>query len=113
MTMAPPKINELKVSVLWNQLKLDNDFFRYFPEQCYNNYPPREYFFAILSTVKSVEYNMFLENVQRSYWEKLAHQQELIEIDPRIMGELSNIHQKEWMMSKQGDKRICLRRRVL
>ena len=106
MTMVPPKVNDLKVIKLWDIFKNDQEFLSFSPYQCVLSAPPRDFFFAILSTVKPNEYQEILNRVEANYWQKLNNNSETIQISPLILGELNSTQPKNWMMSKKGDKRV-------
>lgn len=112
LTLVPPKIQDLKVSLLWEFVKTDENLLLYFPDQCLSNFPPRQFFFAILSTIRPDLYHQILNQVEMKHWEKLANEQEIVQLDPRVMNELNQVRQKDWMMTKRSDRRVTLRGKI-
>ena len=112
INIIPPKIRDLTVKKIWNYLKNDLDLLAYFPDQCLELEPPREFFFSIVSSIRPDIFQQMLQQAEVNFWNKVSSKNEVIAIDHQILDELNSIALKQSLYGRKVDKRISLKARI-
>lgn len=109
ISVIPPKIKHLQVKEIWNRLKNDPEIFRYFPDNCLKDEPPRHYFFAVLATLKPEILQQLLQQAEMEYSHKQEMNNNVVELHPRISNELNTINWKYSLLNKKPDQRVSFK----
>jgi hypothetical protein len=57
----PPRLKDLNMKVLLNELRHDKTFMSYFPDLCMKKLPPRTYFWQVFSVVRAAEFKALID----------------------------------------------------
>ena len=83
-----PRIRELKMNFIWDQIGNDDNFFAYMPTMDKNTLPPRNYFFKVLATVYPEVFTTILQNAQEKRKQKMASQNKVLKLDHSLFEDI-------------------------
>lgn len=89
----------------------DAELCRYFPDQCLESDPPREYFFSVISSLRPQVFQQLLDEAEGSYWRRNEQRNQTIVMDQGIMQEIEGVNFRHSIMNRKSDKRVCLKQR--
>ena len=84
------------------------ELLKYFPGAYVEPERPEIFFSCIISAIWPAIINDFLNNAENRYWEKQKNTNQVFEIDPKIMEELSGIKFKQSLLQTKPGKKISL-----
>lgn len=108
---AIPKIEEFQMKKIWPAHKNDKDFCRYLPDVEPDRYPPRNYFFQILSSRKNKIFNTLLQTVKTKRKKKMEKKNQIVKINPIIWTEIKSTRFEEAFVTSRPSKRIVLKKK--
>jgi hypothetical protein len=112
VSIVPPKVKDLTIKKLWTEIKGDSEITKYFPQQCVDNDPPRDYFFAILSAIRPALLKQLIESAENSYWRKQEKANQTINVTAEMTNQLKKATYKQVLLNGPQDKRINLNRKA-
>ena len=83
-----PRIRELKMNFIWDQIGNDDNFFVYMPTMDKSTLPPRNYFFKVLATVYPEVFTTILQNAQEKRKQKMASQNKVLKLDHSLFEDI-------------------------
>ena len=87
-----PKYPELKVESVWNIVKTDSEINSYFPDYEQDQYPERDYLFAILSTLRKDELLQLIKTAKNNRaYSNQSEEDEMVQITNGFRNEIFNI----------------------
>ena len=87
-----PKYPELKVESVWNIVKTDSEINSYFPDYEQDQYPERDYLYAILSTLRKDELLQLIKTAKNNRaYSNQSEEDEMVQITNGIRNEIFNI----------------------
>ena len=87
-----PKYPELKVESVWNIVKTDSEINSYFPDYEQDQYPERDYLFAMLSTLRKDELLRLIKTAENGWaCSNQSGENEMVQITNGIRNEIFNI----------------------
>lgn len=111
INVVPPKIKNLQVKQIWQEIREDEVINSYFPDACFELDPPRHYFFAVLATLRHDILTNLLQRAETAFNEKQERMNNTVALHPRISNELNAVNWKSSILNSRPDKRISFGQR--
>lgn len=105
--VPPPRIKELYVKDLWNELKNDGNFKQYFTNRALKTQPNRKYFFTVLATVYKEQYIQLLKKTQNKRKQLEAQKNRAVLVDHEMLSLIDNLMDLSLIRGSKKTKRIC------
>lgn len=107
---APPKINQLTLKNLWPYFYQDKEILSYMPYLNNTKYPPRDFFFIVLATVRPDTYKQILREVDDERLKNQRERDEAVEIDADFIKAFTLNNDKHSFIKGKPIKRLILKR---
>ena len=90
--VVAPRYKELSVAKLWPYVKEIPEMIQYFPEMKEKELPERDYMWVIISTINPEATMKIVKDARKNRRsEDVVSQNELVEVDPALYKEISEI----------------------